>query len=272
MSRRRPRPLAALLSSAGASVVVATALTTPASTSAFLDVETIGVTARAGTWQTDSLAALAGVDLTACGPLDQYELVVGTPGDDVLGRWSTAGEGPQLVVGLGGDDTLVGGPGADCLVGGAGEDTLYAGRDRDVLVGGDGSDLLAGGWGLDRYVDGGATDTCLSRGAVGEPEGAGCQVGTTPEAGAGTAAPSVDRPETDGDQPAARPAAPGADAGTPTATPEPTPVPAAPPAAPLAAPPAGEPPAPPAVDDAPSRPDPSPFPESATTAPVNGEG
>ncbi len=47
------------------------------------------------------------------------------------------------MLGLGGDDTIVGG---------GGDDTIDGGSGKNVLVGGTGSDFLMGGSGADRYV------------------------------------------------------------------------------------------------------------------------
>jgi len=57
-------------------------------------------------------------------------------------------------VGLGGDDTLLGGAGGDALAGGAGTDVMYGGSGVDVVFGEDGADLLCGGAGGD-FIQGG---------------------------------------------------------------------------------------------------------------------
>ena len=46
------------------------------------------------------------------------------------------------MLGLGGNDTLLGGAGDDCLVGGPGNDVLTGGPGSDVLLGGRGSDTI----------------------------------------------------------------------------------------------------------------------------------
>jgi len=94
--------------------------------------------------------------------------VVGTSGPDVL-----HGSFSQVVLGLGGDDTLYaddtyyffdgdtlyGGAGNDTLVGGYGQDILYGGPGDDVLFGGPSADVLVGGPGRDRIYGGGGGDT-----------------------------------------------------------------------------------------------------------------
>lgn len=49
------------------------------------------------------------------------------------------------VLGLGGDDVIIGTNKGDCLMGGDGNDSLLGANGKDVLVGGAGSDLLWGG-------------------------------------------------------------------------------------------------------------------------------
>jgi len=75
---------------------------------------------------------------------------------------------PQLVIGTGGGqalmggvaaDTLAGGAGAQSLDGAAGADRLLGGVGRDLLLGGDGADLLRGGGGADTLAGGAGADT-----------------------------------------------------------------------------------------------------------------
>ncbi len=74
-----------------------------------------------------------------------------------------AGAGRDVVFGLGGDDTILGGKGADALFGDEGADALAGGKGRDLLFGGDGSDALAGEQGRD-VLFGGDGDDQLSGG------------------------------------------------------------------------------------------------------------
>lgn len=98
-----------------------------------------------------------------CGDVDEYDTVIyGTPGDDVLGSNDAAdGNHPQLVLGYGGNDTLVGGSQSDCLVGGPGNDRLYGNNAKDVLLGGAGDDYLDGGNAKDDLDGGDGADTCI---------------------------------------------------------------------------------------------------------------
>ncbi|WP_448203938.1 DUF4347 domain-containing protein [Azospirillum sp. sgz302134] len=64
-----------------------------------------------------------------------------TAGNDTLIGDNT----PNLINGLGGNDSLVGGMDEDTLIGGAGNDTLIGNEGNDTLNGGPGADLLNGG-------------------------------------------------------------------------------------------------------------------------------
>ena len=78
------------------------------------------------------------------------ERVHGSEHDDVL-----AGDiRDNHLYGLGGNDTLYGGPdgGDDLLRGGDGNDTLYGGKGEDTLIGGTGADTLSGGSGRDTFI------------------------------------------------------------------------------------------------------------------------
>jgi uncharacterized protein (TIGR03118 family) len=65
-------------------------------------------------------------------------------------------DGPAILDGGAGNDTLEGGGGDDILLGGPGEDRLVGGGGRDILIGGEGGDQLQGGTGDDLLI-GGAT-------------------------------------------------------------------------------------------------------------------
>ena len=78
------------------------------------------------------------------------ERVHGSEHDDVL-----AGDiRDNHLYGLGGNDTLYGGPegGDDLLRGGDGNDTLYGGKGADTLIGDAGADTLFGGSGIDTFI------------------------------------------------------------------------------------------------------------------------
>ncbi|MDF1733637.1 MAG: hypothetical protein P1U37_00035 [Minwuia sp.] len=57
----------------------------------------------------------------------------------------------DMIMGLGGNDTLDGGDGTDFLRGDAGDDSLTGGDGNDTLAGNAGDDILAGGAGDDRF-------------------------------------------------------------------------------------------------------------------------
>ena len=71
----------------------------------------------------------------------------GTPstGNDTL----LGDDTPNVIDGMAGDDSIVGGIGADSLIGGLGNDTLMGGAGDDTLNGGPGADVLNGGAGFD---------------------------------------------------------------------------------------------------------------------------
>lgn len=89
-------------------------------------------------------------------------------------RGPYAPTGRIVVLGLGGDDTLLvspkvkkptlldGGAGDDSLTGGAGSDILRGGAGNDQLLGGFGRDLLIGGAGADQILGQGGSDILLS--------------------------------------------------------------------------------------------------------------
>ena len=111
-----------------------------------------------------------------------------TDGDDVFSARDTivvhAGDGDDIIDGLGGSDYLYGegghddmfggggndmldgGLGDDILNGGTGDDTIIGGAGSDILIGAEGADTLSGGAGND-YITGGTGDDDL-RGGAGE--------------------------------------------------------------------------------------------------------
>ncbi|HLF41563.1 MAG TPA: hypothetical protein VI854_08825 [Acidimicrobiia bacterium] len=97
-----------------------------------------------------------------CAGMRFDEIVMGTPGHDVLGQADPiGGNHAQLIFGLAGNDVLYGGNQDDCLVGGDGDDTLIGGNGKDVLDGGAGGDVLVGGNGKDILLGGDGDDTLL---------------------------------------------------------------------------------------------------------------
>jgi Ca2+-binding RTX toxin-like protein len=95
-----------------------------------------------------------GAEASATATCDgQVATIVGTPGDDViLANQEVTG---QVIVGLGGNDSILGSELGDAICGGDGNDQIWAGSGNDTLVGGPGDDRLLGGVGTDA-VDYGA--------------------------------------------------------------------------------------------------------------------
>ena len=119
---------------------------------AFSDFAVVHASASAGVWAPDPPGE--------CGDLTRYDSVLyGTPGDDTL-VGAKGGNQRQIIMGYGGNDTLIGGNGGDCLVGGDGDDQLYGGNAKDILIGGAGDDLLDGGNGKDNGNGGEGADVC----------------------------------------------------------------------------------------------------------------
>ncbi len=86
--------------------------------------------------------------------------LIGLGGDDRL----IGGKGDDKLVGNGGDDKLFGRRGDDQIFGGAGDDRLIGNRGNDALYGGTGDDRLAGHSGADE-LHGGAGQDVLKGGA-----------------------------------------------------------------------------------------------------------
>lgn len=167
MSRRGTTPAAvtvAAVAALGAALFIAGHRGTYAAYSDNTDIN--GNSAAGGVWTPDPPAE--------CGPLSHYSAIIyGGPGDNTIyGDNLAASTGiqsvvplhghsrSQILVGMGGDDTLYGGNGKDCLVGGDGNDTLIGGNAPDVLVGGPGDDTLSGVDGPDTLDGGLGDDTC----------------------------------------------------------------------------------------------------------------
>ena len=94
---------------------------------------------------------------------DGIDILIGGGGDDTL----SGGEGGDVLLGGGGDDTLDGGEGGDLLLGGSGSDTLIGGKGKDLLFGEAGDDTLSGGRGKDS-LHGGTGNDALTGGEGGD--------------------------------------------------------------------------------------------------------
>jgi Ca2+-binding RTX toxin-like protein len=84
------------------------------------------------------------------------ENVIGGAGADTLDA-SQATLAQHVLMGMAGNDLLIGSDLADTLYGGPGDDKLHGGGDADLLIGGDGNDVLQGGLGNDT-IDGDGTN------------------------------------------------------------------------------------------------------------------
>lgn len=90
--------------------------------------------------------------------------ITGNDQDNVLRGGYGPGYGGDHLRGLGGNDTLIGGPQYDILEGGDGRDRLEGHEGRDTLIGGNGHDVLIGGGedglyhGIDTLAGGGGND------------------------------------------------------------------------------------------------------------------
>jgi len=82
-------------------------------------------------------------------------------------------DGRVVLTGLGGADSLLGGPGPTDLSGGDGSDTLSGGTGDDFLLGGRGPDELLGKAGRDRLDGGEGTDSC--KGGPGADQTRNCE-------------------------------------------------------------------------------------------------
>jgi len=95
---------------------------------------------------------------------------VGTNGKNTL----NGGSGPDLMLGLGGNDKLDGKGGDDVLCGGDGVDLVHGMAGNDLLDGGNGNDVLNGGSGdHDQLLGGEGNDTLLDGDGVINAQGGG---------------------------------------------------------------------------------------------------
>jgi Ca2+-binding RTX toxin-like protein len=81
-------------------------------------------------------------------------MVLGMHGDDQL----IGGDARDQRYGLAGDDTLLGCNGDDALYGGSGADSILGGNDNDFASGGTGADTVLGGAGCDKLAGGAGAD------------------------------------------------------------------------------------------------------------------
>jgi Ca2+-binding RTX toxin-like protein len=128
-----------------------------------------------GTDTADFTASAAAVDVDLSGvqgvasgegndTLTSIEVVLGSGGNDTIVGSDGQSEnlqgrgGNDSLSGLDGSDTLIGAAGEDTLDGGDGDDLLSGGNDDDTLVGGDGADTLDGESGADLLTGGAGSD------------------------------------------------------------------------------------------------------------------
>jgi len=105
--------------------------------------------------------------------------MLGTNGSETIPPFGPVGSKPDVIHGLGGNDTIHGGGGDDFLCGGDGNSTLNGGPGNDVLIAGFGTDHLNG--------DDGSNDIChgSNLGVVFDPPDSfsGCETVNTGTAG-----------------------------------------------------------------------------------------
>src|SRR5262245_43768355 len=92
------------------------------------------------------------------------KIKIGTDGNDAL---TGDPNDNNLILGLAGDDLLIGGKLADLIVGGDGNDTLVGGNGNDILRGDAGDDVLDGGIGNDILIGGLGIDLARYTNATG---------------------------------------------------------------------------------------------------------
>lgn len=90
-------------------------------------------------------------------------LILGNGGDDTLIGGNgidvvNGGDGQDIIVGRGGDDRLIGGLGADDIEGGLGNDRIFGGEGLNQLHGNENADLIFGGSDVDTIFGGDGAD------------------------------------------------------------------------------------------------------------------
>ena len=86
------------------------------------------------------------ITVNTCGHnYSDYNLIKGTPGDDVI----HGTDGNDLIFGLAGNDLISGGLGNDCIFGGHGDDIISGNDGDDIIKGNSGNDILKGQSGID---------------------------------------------------------------------------------------------------------------------------
>lgn len=110
----------------------------------------------------DTITGTRGDDVIVA--LGENDAVDGGPGSDLIclgdgDDRATGGAGDDALVGEGGGDVIVGGGGDDIGLGGDGTDRVTLGAGVDVAEGGSGNDSLAGGPDPDRLTGGDGDDT-----------------------------------------------------------------------------------------------------------------
>jgi Ca2+-binding RTX toxin-like protein len=99
-------------------------------------------------------------------------LIFGTKYDDTIDAADGVTNQNDVILGLGGKDTIFGragddiiegGDGNDVLLGEVGDDALNGGADFDVLIGGTGRDTMIGGGDMDAFVWYSTNETGLTR-------------------------------------------------------------------------------------------------------------
>ena len=108
----------------------------------------------------DANQTLTNAQLTGQGPDLLFGIETATlTGGDGINAINASGFtlGPVTLLGMAGNDTLIGTPLADRIEGGEGDDTVTALEGNDTIIGGAGGDVMNGGDGNDQYLFAAAT-------------------------------------------------------------------------------------------------------------------